>query len=439
MVGAVLLRVVRDVVNMREHITNHNIAWEVTDSCNHNCFYCYNHFKTNEISNEDVNDYDKIAEKILSFQPVSVAITGGEPLLVFDKVKKSIETFIQQNIFVRLLTNGTLITEEIAHFLKKSNIQVMVSVPANDSDIFYKITGMNSYDNVVAGLDLLHKYGVDFLINIVVQSMNLQYMESTADFLIHRYSLESIYFSRATKPIGVDNSIENQLLDNEQLNTFFDKCVDIRKRYDISVRTCGGYAYCSIDNKDAISIFAKGCGIEGEQSFVINSKGDVRFCGKDNRTYGNIFEENISSIRQRMKMQNDFALPHECKRCKWRKLCKGGCHMSSYTDKPAFNNIDANANPKNTKLEVIKRNYYILPLFKQYVLNDNVVKKVINKKIRYSYTFFPCIVPKRVSEFLDVNKSINLLTILVLSALSFKNGYTLMKELIRCQIIKSKK
>lgn len=238
----------------------------------------------------------------------------------------------------------------------------------------------------------------------------------------------------------MDETSESLLLDNEKINKFFDACVDIKKKYGITVKTCGGYAYCSIKNKDALSIFAKGCGIEGANSFVINNAGDIRFCGRDNRTYGNIFKASIFDIRKNMELQNDFSLPQECKSCQWKESCRGGCHMSSYAKEPSFNNIDANAQPKNTLLRTLKMHEkrFIISPFKKYVFNANVVKKTIDNKIRYSYMFFSCIVPNFVSCLLDSSKTISLVPVILLSALSLKNGYFIMEELIKKQIIKPK-
>ena len=68
-----------------------SLDWEVTPYCNHNCIHCYNYWRSNrekdndELFNINVTKewFMDIAQIIATNKPVSVTITGGEPLSVF--------------------------------------------------------------------------------------------------------------------------------------------------------------------------------------------------------------------------------------------------------------------------------------------------------------------------------------------------------------------
>ena len=66
------------------------VFWELTDKCNHNCIHCFNYWRTdtdNTLSEKSYEEYNRIANKILDQKPALVVLTGGEPLIVFKKIK----------------------------------------------------------------------------------------------------------------------------------------------------------------------------------------------------------------------------------------------------------------------------------------------------------------------------------------------------------------
>lgn len=416
---------------------DYNIAWEVTNGCNHNCFYCYNYYKVNncleEISDES---YEKISDYLVSLHPLSVAITGGEPLLVFDKIKNSIKKFSQSGIFVRLLTNGSLITDCIASFLKDHNVQIMVSFPVAEKDTFNSITNADTYSDVINCLDILQKNGCDVTINMVVNASNLHLIDKTTEFLLQRYNYELLYYSRATKPNGIEQDKISGLLNYKQLQVFIDKCVEIKEKHKIDVRTCGGYAYCAIQNPKAFSIFAKGCG-GGHNSFVISNSGDIRICGKDLQVFGNVFCEDIKEIISKAQFwTSNSAIPKECKNCKFNLYCRGGCHMSSLEKFPKYNSLDGNANPQelNPNFKFSKKRQNI-SLFKKYRLNSNVNYYHKDNKVRLSYRFLCVYVSQKIAKKIQIENGISLFDIIILSCFSINKSKSIMSKLIDCKIV----
>lgn len=433
----VTLRAHQVVCNMRR---DYNIAWEVTENCNHNCFYCYNFWRGNTVISDGFvgfnADYKRVTDKLIDLHPLSVALTGGEPLLVFKKIKESITRFTENGIFVRVLTNGSLVTDEIASFLAQHHIQVMVSFPTSDSDQFLSIIQRNHYKDVLLGLDLLKKHNVDVLINIVISTVNLNNMEATADFLIGRYGFRTLYFSRATKPQNASVELQERLLDNAELQKFFNACLIIKKRYKIDVRTCGGYAYCAIRNKKAFSIFAKGCG-GGRNSFVVSNDGSLRICGKDSKIFGNIFETDVDKIMDRAGFWIDeTAIPKECDQCQYRQQCRGGCHMSSLEKHPKYNSLDCNADPSRGSIRIPRRKHFnFLNPLKKYVLNKTSNYCKTNNGNRFSNTFSFVYLSDELTNILISGSRISLFTVVRRSGCSFKKSKQLFSEMINKRII----
>lgn len=335
---------------MSEHYPTH-ITWEINSECNYRCIYCYNF---NHRQNTTESDFDKnlkyTSSFIVSQRPTSVTISGGEPLMLFPMLKSYIVNLLRNKIRVRIFTNGSFITEEIADFCAQNNISLMVSFPSADSKVFAVITGCkHSYDSTIAGLHILQRYGVTFQPNIVVTTLNIETLADTIVFLHTNFSPAGIFVSRATKPSNATDDFAELLLNNTQLEQMFNVCVEFADKYNIAIKSCGGFPLCIFKSQKAYDIFGKVCGA-GERDCVITSSGDVRVCTRDDSVYGNIFKEPFEQITDRMKVWRQYELPQQCSACNRKKSCRGGCHMSSTEQNRNPGSLDYNAEPSNVPI-----------------------------------------------------------------------------------------
>jgi uncharacterized protein len=90
----------------------------VTGKCNANCFYCpalQDKDETPQTQKLLFNDPVTYAEYINRFQFKGVSFSGGEPLLVFDRTEKFIQTVRKQcnpELYIWMYTNGILISDD---------------------------------------------------------------------------------------------------------------------------------------------------------------------------------------------------------------------------------------------------------------------------------------------------------------------------------------
>jgi His-Xaa-Ser system radical SAM maturase HxsB len=106
--------------------------------CNQKCVYCHANSKPLDSQNFDMNEVTAKKTVGVIFQSPSHAITiefqGGEPLLRFDLVKLIVQYAKEKNkgykkdLRFRLVTNLTLMTDEILEFLMKERIGVCTSL-----------------------------------------------------------------------------------------------------------------------------------------------------------------------------------------------------------------------------------------------------------------------------------------------------------------------
>lgn len=333
-----------------------NVQWEITTECNHNCIHCYNYWrKHSEViagmaKFKSEEEYLRLAKKIIEQKPVSVVITGGEPLLVFDRIKSSIDLLLKHNIFVSINTNISLLDENIAKYLKERKIGLFVSFPCSVPKICDVITDKaNSLSNVVKKLDMAYEKGIPFMTNIVVSTINLDYVSETVQFLKDRYNIKKVSITRVGKPINSDETFNSCLLNHDQIKRLQEISVNINKEYSIKVETSCPYTPCSIYTKEAFDLFGytKIC-TAGKTSYAIDTDGNVKACPRDSHLYGNILEEDFDKIWESLhEWRDDSYIPEECKTCKVFSKCLGGCRVDSFPFTGKMNTLDLISNTNN--------------------------------------------------------------------------------------------
>ncbi|WP_048148834.1 GTP 3',8-cyclase MoaA [Methanolacinia paynteri] len=128
-----------------------NLRISLTPKCNLKCSYCHREGEKKsggEIPIEDLREIFRVAEL---FNINSVKLTGGEPLLRKDICE--IISMIPESMQSSLTTNGTLLAG-CAHDLKEAGLsRVNISIDSLSRERYKEISGVDSLDKVLAGID----------------------------------------------------------------------------------------------------------------------------------------------------------------------------------------------------------------------------------------------------------------------------------------------
>ena len=168
--------------------SNKSVTISITNNCNLNCTYCYE--KEYEVKNGNHISVDSIVN-ILQRREITcdvvLNIYGGEPLLNYSLLKDiilSLRVNFTENK-IKICTNATLVTNEIAEFLVENKVYVQVSIDGSNTihDAVRPLNnGSGSHELVMKGLEILNKaYGL----------MKSEYL-STISVIRSNYKLESM-------------------------------------------------------------------------------------------------------------------------------------------------------------------------------------------------------------------------------------------------------
>lgn len=140
----------------------------LTSRCNQSCSYCYTRCMRTG-GPEQTLTFDQLrrfADLVCSDKrirstftgPVKVEFSGGEPLLEFDLVKKTID-YIRSNKLdfqIAVATNGTLLTKERVDYFVRNNVDMRISLDGpkriNDRNRKFARGGGSVFDAVLANI-----------------------------------------------------------------------------------------------------------------------------------------------------------------------------------------------------------------------------------------------------------------------------------------------
>lgn len=176
----------------------------ITDRCNFACSYCFAHdlypgSKVLAAENiiRHVKKFLRLAQKRVS----SLILFGGEPLLAFKAIKQAWKEV--ENIFhdhqgympsLAIVTNGSVITRDIADFLAGNDIAVTVSLdgPEGIHNACRPLRqGAASYGMVVDGISELARAGAFYAIEATYTSQHLALGIDVIDVVDHALDLDA--------------------------------------------------------------------------------------------------------------------------------------------------------------------------------------------------------------------------------------------------------
>lgn len=293
-----------------------------TQNCNLRCTYCYEKLCNKNITEKviyDINRYFKrhIDEDIFDF--VNYRVSGGEPLLNFNTWKQPILDGIIENkrkLSVSLISNLTLLNNEIESFIIDNNIGCSISLDGID---YSKpdIKGTSSSKIVKSNIERLIKNGfTKFNISSVIDKHTFNGLEKLAHFIGENKLLWAIdidhYFYGEIEPNILISKLKEVV---NILNTY---------NYDF-------YNLFRFNNID-FSNPQWGCSA-GKYLIAIDVVGNIFPCQTtiDGENIGSIYNDDnlVETLKSQMKYDigYNYKYDEQCENCSIKKLCGSGCKL----------------------------------------------------------------------------------------------------------------
>lgn len=324
--------------------------WHITHKCNLRCKHCYQEEYGKDLAFENLYH---IFCQIKSFvrehnYKGHINFTGGEPF-VSPHLWRLFDLCEGEQITFGILTNGTLLTEEIARKLATykglSFVQISIDGSREKHD---SIRGTGNFDKAFRAIKLLRKTGISSMVSFTLSKENNDELRKVIR-ICERAKVDRFWTDRLI-PMG---SNELDILSTEEYRS----CLDILS-YEIRRSKRLPWIKTTIHNNRALQ-FLCDCGKRtssvyecsaGKQLLTILADGTLLPCRRLPIEIGNLLMENMSTLMAESEViaklrQNEE--PQECQNCLFHKQCKGGAKCLTYAVTGKWDRKDINCWMKN--------------------------------------------------------------------------------------------
>jgi radical SAM protein with 4Fe4S-binding SPASM domain len=352
--------------------------------CNFNCSYCYSAGgrSSKEVSFEHVKtlvDY-LFSSNHPQKRPYKINFSGGgEPLLSFPIIKKSID-YIEEKAkntshkySYWIVTNGSVLTSEIIDFIKGKKINTAVSFEVLKE---FQDLERGNYDSVVHGIDMLLEKECPFGIRSTITPQSVHHLKAMVEELSVRFpKLNAIVFDTVLSADIFKTS--------EQLREYYHS---FSKEYYLAKESGAKLGITVACNAMELASILRVRTCQGK--IVLTPDGVISSCARvsspqeklyNKFIYGIIKDDNLEldNIKlSKILAGNNIYTRKECCRCYARWNCGGGCWLFSESflkefEEP-FCNFTRNA---------LKRNLYEILSEKHYSVHKQSLWEYINEQI----------------------------------------------------------
>lgn len=346
-----------DLLEVKNVKAPFNLIWAISPVCNLRCIYCFPNAKevSKVMSFLNMDEIKIIIKALVKAKVFSVVITGGEPLL-YPKIWEVISMLHQNNISVGIVTNGTIINEDILNKIKTNYNYLGISVSL-DSVVpkINEITrGKNTTHKTIETIKLLQTVTSILSVSITLTQYNYYSLVETISYL-KRMGIKHINIADL-KPFGEKKDYEKYKLNNSQtenLKEYLLKLVNDNR--DILINLEENLMFEMMKKNDSMKIMQ--CPA-GETVGYIDFEGILYPCTQLSMLgLGKIENENSildlwkssKNIKKLRNLKNQsINLIEYCDSCDRTKFCDGGCRGEAFIYSKDWYSSSSNC-PKNIK------------------------------------------------------------------------------------------
>lgn len=309
----------------------------VTLKCNMSCRYCYQKFNERRHADMEKSTFLNIVEQVTAINPnCEFIITGGEPFVVKD-IFWYLDQISEHEASFSILTNGSLITEEIAKRLSTySNLsKVQVSIDGVTEEVNSITRGKSNLARTMAGINAIAGQNISLTLAPTIHKRNINEFEDIARLAIS---------------VGANLSPNNLRVSDDPLSDLYLEPMEAYEVLKNMNRRLADQQLSTIDKQKPeaerdLKTTQEDSSQPGEIPLVcgmarsivnFDSNGDIYPChllAVEEMKMGNIETESLSSVldsERTKRMRVVSTNIGKCKNCKFVASCAGGCRAGAY-------------------------------------------------------------------------------------------------------------
>lgn len=332
---------------------NKILRFEITDRCNMRCKMCWSKdWKHKDLEQEEV---EKLIYNFKNSGGKTIVLTSREPLLS-SNFKLVVDICKKEKIDLKILTNATLITDEIAKYIVESNIISFIAISVHGSNNEHdKITGIEgSLDKTIKGIEKLDKYkkinktdypeirlttviskevmaSIDFIINLAKMNntqLRIQHLmwhptkikEKHKKIIKEKYQLNDDLIDGFNSECEIESSNVIEIISYVE-----EKCKNDGIDFQIYPKMTNEEIEKWYDS-ECESVFENGYCEHVKDSIRVRANGEVSLCQYIDILFGNVTDRNLQEIYSDKKLEE---IAHNLQNGEIFPICNRCCHIES--------------------------------------------------------------------------------------------------------------
>lgn len=333
--------------------TPRSVDIEITGRCNLRCKYCSHFSSPGDVSNDlPKEEWSGFFEELKRCAVTDVCLSGGEAFLRED-LPEIIRSIVSNRMRFSILSNGTLITDEISAFIastKRCNY-VQVSIDGSIPITHETFRGRDSFRRAVEGVKSLQRCAVPISVRVTIHRGNVFDLENIAQLLLDEISLETFSTNSASYLGLCRKNAEQVMLTPEERTIAMETLLRLNRKYKGRISAQAGPLAEARDwlemeeahRKGLKSMEGRGCltGCGGPMNTIaVRTDGVFVPCGQmPHAVLGRINRDGLEDIWQnhpelaRIRQRNLIPLSdfEFCRGCNYINFCTGNCPALAYS------------------------------------------------------------------------------------------------------------
>ena len=326
------------VMNKKNEYSPSLAVWELTLKCNLKCFHCGSSAGKKRLDELSTPEGLCLCRDLAEIGFRGVALMGGEPFLNKDwyKISKEIK---DNGMKLSIVTNGTINPEKIVPKMVKLEVDSLsVGLDGATARTHENIRGVKgAFEKTIKFINLSKKAEININIITTVHKRNFNLLSAIRNLII---DLEVDWQVQDVVPMG--RFPKKLALSKEEYYSLGLFIASIRKKYsskDFIIDVPHNYGFNSqIFPRSYLYPPWNGCWA-GKSVLGIQSNGGIKGCLAlpDEFIEGNIRDRSVKDIWndpnsfKYSRTFNENNIGDNCRNCKYRINCKGGCTTRSFS------------------------------------------------------------------------------------------------------------
>ncbi len=338
---------------MRLMKTPRSVDLAITNHCNLRCTYC-SHFTGAGDVGQDLpqEEWLQFFEELNGCAVMNVAVGGGEPFYRED-LPELIEGIVRNRMRFTILSNGTLITDDMAAFLASTGRcdGVQVSIDGSVPTTHDACRGEGNFVKAMEGIKCLLSNSVPVSVRVTIHKHNVRDLENVAELLLGDIELPSFSTNAASYMGLCRKNTDRVQLTAEERSLAMETLLKLEKKYNGRISATAGPLAEGKDWLEMENAFREGQesingrgylnGCHGPMNtLAVRADGVMVPCGQMSHIeLGRINRDNLREVwqehselkrlRERHKIPlSDFDF---CQGCEYIPYCTGNCPALAYT------------------------------------------------------------------------------------------------------------